>query len=428
MNQLLKNKIVVNTLWITIGMVVELLIALFFGMAITQYLSVQDSGLFNFGLFILAIYVPVATLSSGGVIIANLVKQPEREHEIVGTMLVFRLISGMLSAILLILTMVMLGGNNPLYLAIGLMQAVALLFNVYEMFSCCFNYKLQAKKYVILRIITTAFVCLYKGLILYFQKEVLWFCFSNVLDCILISVLAFFVYQRELKQRLAFSFPLGITILKESSFYIFSGLFSILVLQIDKILIQKMMPEESLGLYSMAYYIGTLWGFVLNAIIESSRSTIAKVKLENESLFSKRMQQLFSAVFFSGTAVALVMTFFSRFILTTLYGVKYAPAALALSVVCWSTVFQYLAKARNVWLISEQKNQYELIFSIIGIVLSFTLNLLLIPVWGIVGSSVTSVAVQIAISILLPFCFSKTRKSAYDAFGGILLSWYFKKS
>ena len=424
MYKLLKSKIVINTLWISIGQVVELLIALVFGIFVYRYLSVQDFGKMDYAISMMNVLLPLATLSSSGILMKKIVEDRERENIYIGTMLFFRVCSGLLSAGLLMLLISFTQKNNLLMLTLAGIQSISLIFNIYELYLCWFNSKLEANKYVIFRIVTCILVCVYKFIILYLGKDVRWFCFSNVLDSIIISFFCAFYYKTKTKTKLKVDFQIGIEIVKTSSFYIISGICTVLLVSVNKFFIGFYLGEIDLGIYSNATYIGFLWGFVLNAIIESMRASIVNAKKESSEKYKTKIHQLYSLVFWCGIIASVGITLVSPYILVILYGEKYAAGGIILGITCWMVVFQHIAKTRTVWLISENKNQYDLIFSFLGIVINVILCVCLIPLWGIKGAATVTVATQVIIAIFLPFLFKQTRESCYDLIKGILYNWF----
>jgi|GEM_PF-6292281 len=423
----LKNKVLRNTLWISVGQVVELLIALVFGILITRYLTEADFGMMNNSIAAMNTLLPLATLSTSGIVMKKLVENKESEGTIIGTMLFFRLGSGVISALLLLAFAFLFNADDQLMKYLCVIQTFALIVNFHELFATWYNFKLQAYKYVIFRLITCILVCVYKGLILHSQLSVEWFCYSNVLDSILITIICFLSYKKNSDRTLSINFSLGKQIIVESRFFIVSGVLTALLIHVDKFILQKMISKTDVGIYTAAVYIGTLWGFVLNAMIESARATIISAKNENMQLYKRRMQQLYSAVIWSGILVAICITLVSPYLLTILYGEKYSNGGVILGIICWSVVFQFIVRARNVWFILENKNKYELIFTAFGIVVNVIMNLLLIPQFGLIGAAISAVLTQFGIAIIVPAIFPATRKSSLDVLNGLLCKWFFSK-
>ena len=418
----LKNKVVLNSLWISVGQIVELAIAFIFGILITRYLTEMDNGRMNYAITLMNIMLPVATLSTGGVLINKLVTSPEKEGAYIGTLLVFRAISGVIASCIMMGITVILNSNDQLSLILASLQSYALLANGFEIFSSWYNFKLEAKNYVILRLITCIIVCIYKALILYYKMDVAWFCFSNVLDSILITLLCLFRFYKNGGEKLSFSPREGIIILKESYYFIFSNICAVLLTHVDKLVVQKFLGDVSFSHYYMALYLALMWGFVLKSMVESARGTVVSASIENNELADKRMSQLYSVIIWSGILVCVLIVIVSPYLFVILYGERYRPSGLILAITCWSVIFQYISYARNIWLILYDCHKYELIFNLLGIVINVLLNIIFTPLYGLHAAAIIFVFTQFFVAIILPLVFSKTRSSIKLVARGVKLA------
>ena len=419
--EVIKNKVVVNAIWISIGQAVELMIAFLLGILITRYLSDGDNGKMNYAITMMNVFLPLATLSTSGVLTQRLVANKEKEGTYMGTLFVFRIVSGLVSSILMLIVVVLLNPSNQTMLILVVLQTFSLIGNVFELFSSWYNFKSQASKYVILRIVTCLVVSMYKLVILLQKKNVYWFSFSNVLDSILISLLCIFFYKKHGGSKLAFSFHEGIEIVKRSSYFIFSSFCAGLLVQIDKLIVNQYHGEVVFSHYYMALYLGLMWGFVLKAMVESARASITEAAIHSDELFEKRMSQLYSVIIWSGIVVCVGIVLLSPYLLVFLYGENYRPSGIILAIVCWSVIFQYITYARNIWLIEKNKNQYELVFSLIGFLIALGANFAFTPNYGIQATAWIFLFTQFSVAILLPLAFKGTRASVKALCNGFLL-------
>jgi O-antigen/teichoic acid export membrane protein len=269
--------------------------------------------------------------------------------------------------------------------------------------------------------VSCVIVCVYKAIILLTRQDILWFGFSNVLDAIILTIFTIIAYKLSKGQRLSFSLSYGIRMIKQSYFYIISGTLVALTLQIDRILIGQYLSEYEVGLYGAAIYLGTVWGFLLNAIIESNRPVIIEARKNNKEEYEKRLKKLFALIIWGGGAVALIITLFARFGIVLVYGIEFEAAHHSLAILAWSVPLIHLVRARNIWLISEEKNHYDLIFGVIGVVFNVILNIFIIPIYGINGAAITAVITQLLIAVILPLLFKGVRISSLWQIQALLL-------
>lgn len=195
--------------------------------------------------------------------------------------------------------------------------------------------------------------------------------------------------------------------------FILSGLLVTLFTQMDRIMLGNLIGQESVGIYSVASNIATLWYFVPLAVINSARPIILKMKQISIVEYQEKLKQLYAFIFWLGLLVSLFITVCSNLIIQTLYGQQYIEAAIPLAILIWASVFSLLGTARNIWIVSEGVNKYTKYYFLIGMFVNFVLNYIFINYFGVVGSAVATLIAQIITTIVAPLFFAKTRESTY---------------
>jgi O-antigen/teichoic acid export membrane protein len=77
-----------------------------------------------------------------------------------------------------------------------------------------------------------------------------------------------------------------------------------------------------------------------------------------------------------------------------LSGVAYIDIHMALAFNVWDGIFISQAVARGIWMISENLQIYRFYNKIIAVVLNISVNLLLIPKYGIAGTAISTLMTQ----------------------------------
>ena len=192
--------------------------------------------------------------------------------------------------------------------------------------------------------------------------------------------------------------------------------------QMDKIMIKWLLNDTvAVGLYAIAITICALISFVPIAILDSARPLIAEAKIENEEKYQLRFRQLAAGLIWISIFYSLFITLFSKEILYILYGADYIGANICLKIAVWYTAFSYLGSARNFWLVCENKKRFVFIFSAIGAACNIIMNFAFIPIWGINGAAIATLATQILANFVIPFFFKETRAYGKHVFYAFLL-------
>ena len=108
-------------------------------------------------------------------------------------------------------------------------------------------------------------------------------------------------------------------------------------------------------------------------------------------------------------AISVVLAFFSRLIILTLFGPAYAPAASVLAIHTWIFALVTLNCCGNQWLLDKGYFHCNMYQTLVGAVVNIGLNLFLIPKLGIVGAAIASFAGQFASVMLMMAVLPKTR-------------------
>ena len=128
---------------------------------------------------------------------------------------------------------------------------------------------------------------------------------------------------------------------------------------------------------------------------------MTKKKTESEELYQEYLKKVFQYFCYAGIFFSLLIFLFSDFIINILYGEEFFKAAAVLKIYVFTNVFIYLGIAQNVWIINENKGKVNIYKTASGVVASIIANIILIPMYGIIGAAYAAVIVQFISSFLI---------------------------
>lgn len=409
-----------NTAWLVAGNIATMIVQLIIGAISARYLGPTNYGTLNYVAAYISLFSIICELGLTITIVNELVNHQESEGRYVGSAIAMRLVASIVSmASLLIIVDVV--DNDPVVSGVAFIRSVGLIFDSFNTISFWYQSKLQSKYTTIYEFIAYAISSAYKVAILILQKDIYWFAAATTVDSALIALFLFIGYRKHSSQGLSFDFGICKKLFKVGLPFIFSGIMVYIYGQTDRIMIGKMMTQTDVGFYSCASTIGTLVGFVPQALMNSSKTVIMEQHLVNYEKFELRMRQSLAAVLWFMNLYALFMLLFGRYFILILFGGDYLPALDALNILIWSYGLSYAGTLRNIWLICEEKRSYATIFSIIGAVINVGLNLVMIPAFGIVGASVATVFTSALTTFIGPAMFRDTRRFSVLFFEGFFL-------
>ena len=168
------------------------------------------------------------------------------------------------------------------------------------------------------------------------------------------------------------------------------GSFILINQNIDRIMISKMIDMASVGWYSSAYNLVLILEFIPAAFITSIYPITSKFHTSKEKL-EFMLQRGAKYLLMLGIPIGTGTTLLADKIILLIYGPSFIPSVIVLQILVWSEVLIFVAMLFNNLLISI--NKQISVTKQIGIVvlINIILNLILIPVYGIIGASITTV-------------------------------------
>lgn len=417
----LKNKEVNNASWLIGGKVIQMVLSLLVGVLTARYLGPGNYGLINYGTAYVSFFTALCTLGLNSVIIKDFVDHPDEQGKTIGSAIVMRLVSSVLSVIMILGVVSFVDRDEPLTIAVVLLCSVGLIFHIFETFNFWFQAQYKSKITALATLIAYVIMSAYKIILLILGKDVRWFAFATSVDYIVVAVFLYVVYRKYKGQRLSFSKRKSVSLLKNSYHYIFSSMMVAIYAQTDKLMLKQMLNETEVGYYATAAAVCGMWTFVLQAVIDSLLPSILRLYGKDQEGFERKNRQLYAIVFYVSVGVSFMFLLLGDFVIEILYGNAFLPSVDVLKVVTWYTAFSFLGVARNAWIVSEGKQKYLKYMYGCAAILNVILNFLFIPVLGSVGAALASLVTQIFTSILLPMCFKGMRPNAKLMLEAIML-------
>ena len=141
----LTSKVAKNSIWIVSEKICQMFISLIISAFSARYLGPSNYGLLNYGASLVTIFLSISKLGLDGIVVKKLIDSREKNGEIIGTSLIMRVVSSLISILLIVLTVLLLRPAESLILFITFLQSLALIFQVYEIFDLWFQSNLNSK-------------------------------------------------------------------------------------------------------------------------------------------------------------------------------------------------------------------------------------------------------------------------------------------
>ena len=417
------KKFLGNSGWMIGQQIYYMLLSLVVGSLSARYLGPSNYGIINYGSSIISFFSIVCKLGLDGVIINEMIKTPEKQGTYLGTALVMRLITSISSFFMVWAFVNIMEPGNKEIIVVTILQAFAVILQTYEVFTYWFQLKLKMKYVSIATMVGQTAVGIWRILLLVNKASVYMFALSSsvlaLVSGIIVAISYFCDHERD--QKLKFSSKDGKYLLKNSYHYIIAAVAITFYMQIDKVMIGKIIDSAAVGIYSTATLIAGLWEFVPTALVNSARPLIIEERKKGYDAYIKKFQMLLLGISTLSIIVSIGMMIVGKLAILIMYGKDYLEATEPLSILIWSTGFAMLGTARGIWLVTEGYNKYSKNMVIMGAILNFLLNSLFIPKWGITGAAFTTLISQIFVSLIAPLLYKDTRQFDRIYFGSFRL-------
>ena len=398
-----KKSVANNAFWIISIQVVKSLLGMIISMFTVRFLGPSNFGLINYASAIVAFVAPIMYLGLNNILVQEVVNNPQKEGEVLGSSITLSGISAFLcmGGIFSFVSIVNRGEKETIIVCA--LYSILLLFQALELMVYWFQAKLLSKYSSSVMLVAYAFISCYRIFLLATEKNIYWFAISYALDYLIIALGLFIIYKKLGGAKLCFKFETAKKLLQKSRYYIVSSMMVTIFAQTDKIMLKLMIDDAATGFYSAAVTCASLTSFVFSAIIDSFRPMIFEHKKKSEELYEKDIKNLYAIIIYLSLFQCIIVSFVASIIIQILYGNEFMLATDPLRVIVWYTTFSYLGAVRNIWMLAENKQKYLWIINLFGALANIVLNIILIPIIGILGAALASLVTQIFTNVIIGF-------------------------
>ncbi len=380
-----------NTSWLFAEKVFKLVLSFVVNIYIIRYLGPTEFGILSYAISFVGLFAAISTLGLDSIIVRELVSEPDKRDAILGSTFFLKLIGAVLSIVLIGITLVAIS-ENALNSLIILIISVSTVFQTINVVDFYFQAKVQVKYSAVVQFIALIISSIIKIILIIAKAPLIYFAIILSLESLFIGIGFVFAYKgRGLKLfKWKFNKNVAVSLLKDSWPLILSGLVIAVYMKIDQVMIKNMLSDNDVGYYAAAVRISEAWYFLPTAICASLFPSIVNARKMSNVLYISRLQKLYDILTWLAYAIAIPITIFSTFIITVLVWNEFLASASVLTVYIWAGVPVSLGVASSQYLISENFTKISFYRTLIGMIINIILNLILIPIYGIIGSAVAT--------------------------------------
>lgn len=377
-----------NTGWLLFAQVFALATSFFVSALVARRLGPEDYGIFNYAFSFVSIFAVFFFISPNSIINRELIKYPEKEKELLGTSLVFKIVGGLLT--LLFSSILALFGNFD-SLTVKLVVIFSIFFTAqsFEVIALLFQSRVEAKKIALSQVLANFLSSILKIVWVFNSSDLLVLSYIYIADAIFNSLFFIFYYYRSAGRIKTWRFDrlIFVNILRSSLSLMFSGLAILAILKVDQIIIGEFMGKTAVGFYAVADRLTEIWNFIPRLVCLSLFVAIVNAQKTNFEVYKSRLKQLYWLMFFLSLFITVAILVISRPLILNLFGDEYAASINILRVYVLSLPGLFLFTAANQSLVAENREKLILISNLIALSLNVILNFIFLPRFGLIGSA-----------------------------------------
>ena len=346
--------IIANTGWLFALRLLRILFALFVTAWVARYLGTEHFGLFQYGIAFVGLFGPLAVFGLQGIVVRDIVREPEARDEILGTTFVLRLLGGAAGALLVVLSVAAVRPDQQARIITGVIS-LTLLLQSFDTIDMWFQSQVQSKYYVIAKGAALVLISLLKIAAILAGLPVTAFAVLTVVDAAAGGAGLVVAYRSRgfRLRRWRFSRARARDLLGQSWTLILSGTLAIIYLKIDQVMLGGMKDDSAVGVYSTAVRLSEVWYFIPAAVTTSVFPALIRSRERGTEIYLGRLQQLYDGLAWIALVVAAALSVVARPLVVLLFGTPYAAAGPILAVHVWAGVFVFLKAAMVQWLLNE---------------------------------------------------------------------------
>ena len=391
------QKIIRNVGWLALEKLVTIFLNLSIGIYVIRYLGADNFGKLSYCLSLVGMFGAIAKLGLDSIVVRTLVKEEESAPEILGTAFVLKLISSLITLVLVGCVVFTLN-QDPQTHWITIVIAFGLVFRSAEVVDFWFQSKVLSKSIVVVRSIKLIISSAAKLVFIFLGLPLGAFVWLLLADEIVQAVGIFWIYLKytqrsgiERTNKWKLNYARAMKLLEDSWPLILSGVMVTIYMKIDQVMLGNMASNEAVGNYAAAVRFSEIWYFFPTAICASVFPAIIRAKQKSKQEYYGKLQQLYDLMAWMSLAIAFAMTFASDNLINVLLGTEYTEAGQILAWHIWASPFVFLGVARSQWLIAENLTKLSFFTTSLGTIVNVLLNLWLIPIYEGTGAAIATV-------------------------------------
>ena len=400
-----KTSFKINLSWLIFDKFFRATINILLSIILARSLGPESFGILNYLLAFLFLFTSLSSLGMNPILVNQIIKNKDRNNHItIMNAYYFRFIFSLFNYLIFIFLINILN-KNQIYLNYSLIIGIGIIFKSCEVFFSYFEAKSLSKYIVISQLvglISSAIIVFY---VINKNLDYIYIYYALILDIILVFILINTFYYLKIS---TFFIRINLLVLKNiilKSFpVLISSLSIILYMRIDQIMINAIVDEYNLGVYSVSVRYIEIFHFIPKIIMISLLPILLLSKKYNLDLLK------LNSVIFKLSLILMIFVFLSSdFLIPFIFSDIYIDSVATTKILSFSIIFVFFGVTNEHWYVSNNLQKYYAIYVFLGALTNALLNYILISKFGIEGAAYATIITYFLIIFIFDYLNKKTR-------------------
>lgn len=257
----------------------------------------------------------------------------------------------------------------------------------------------QAGKFVLINtttfILTVSFNLLF---IIHYKEGAVGMLKGSLFAYVIMGPVFYFFTYKAITFRFNYSYFKGAVIF---SLPLVPGLISAWVLNLsDRIFLERYLSISEVGIYSLGYKIATVVTIVSGGLFAAYNPHFYKLANEGGHDAKNKIEKYNNTIILMMLFICFFIAFFSKEVIEIFISSKYAAAINLIPVLIIGIFFAQISGFLNLMIYQEKKTIQLMVIALIGALINVICNLVLIPIYGMMGSALATLISFVLIFII----------------------------
>lgn len=407
---LLGHESATNIFWQFFEKFITLGLTFIVSIYLIRYLGPVQYGMISYSASYVLLFSALTTVGLQTIVIREISKGKIKPEQVMGSAFIIML-SGSVLAAILALSGAFIGKDQ---ITLIIIISFGCLTNVVASLSVI-NYYLMAdlkSRYTSYIVIGQKIVdSMLTFVLIHYKSSIIAIASLLLIESVIVYLILYLLYNKiSLLSKWRFTFATAKYLLKESVPLAISGAVVNLYTRLDQVMIEHFKGLSAVGMYSVGIKLSELL-YILPGILSVNIFPLMVKKYSNSiDEFNALMVKIYRIFFYVSLILAFSFFIMAKPLVNLLYGNQYVLSGLVFKYGVLSVIAAFIGIINHLWLQIKGLQRYAVYTTLCGLVCCFVLNLILIPIYGVIGAVFVMLFTQITASIFAFMLFDNTRE------------------